>query len=187
MAEWGGSIAMPTDSHRASCFLSRLLRDHTTDELRERLKPKNQEPAPRVSRDPHISADAVDRRWQVFAAQPESRAALLDPQTLEQMECYQHNIENLIGTVKIPVGIAGPLRVNGLHAHGDYFVPLATPEAALVASYCARRPADHRGRRLRRRADGRGGQPVAGLRVPAPSPRRAEFAAWAAGHPARPF
>lgn len=126
---------MPTDHHRARCFLNRLLRDHTADELRERLKPKTQEPAPRVSRDPHISADAVDRRWQVFAAQPESRAALLDPQTLEQMECYQHNIENFIGCVKLPVGVAGPLRVNGLFAQGDYYIPLATTEAALVASY----------------------------------------------------
>ena len=126
---------MPTDHHRASCFLNRLLRDHTADELRERLKPKTQEPAPRVPRDPHMSADAVDRRWQVFAAQPESRAAVLDQQTLEQMERYQHNIENFIGTVKVPVGLAGPLRVNGLFAQGDYYVPLATTEAALVASY----------------------------------------------------
>jgi hydroxymethylglutaryl-CoA reductase (NADPH) len=82
-----------------------------------------------------MSADAVDRRWQVFAAQPESRAALLDPQTLEQMECYQHNIENFIGCVRLPVGVAGPLRVNGLFAQGDYYIPLATTEAALVASY----------------------------------------------------
>ncbi|HEX8878602.1 MAG TPA: hydroxymethylglutaryl-CoA reductase, partial [Candidatus Acidoferrum sp.] len=37
--------------------------------------------------------------------------------------------------VKIPVGIAGPLRVRGMFASGDYYVPLATTEAALVASY----------------------------------------------------
>ncbi len=35
----------------------------------------------------------------------------------------------------MPVGTAGPLRVNGLFAQGDYQVPLATTEAALVASY----------------------------------------------------
>ena len=40
-----------------------------------------------------------------------------------------------IGTVKLPIGIAGPLRVNGLYAQGDYPLPLATSEAALVASY----------------------------------------------------
>src|SRR2546426_1002016 len=30
---------------------------------------------------------------------------------------------------------SGQLRVNGLHAQGDFYVPLATTEAALVASY----------------------------------------------------
>ncbi|MBI4641983.1 MAG: hydroxymethylglutaryl-CoA reductase, partial [Candidatus Tectomicrobia bacterium] len=44
-------------------------------------------------------------------------------------------IENFIGTAKVPVGLAGPLRVNGLFAQGDYYIPLATTEAALVASY----------------------------------------------------
>ena len=37
--------------------------------------------------------------------------------------------------MKVPVGLAGPLRVNGLFAQGDYYIPLATTEAALVASY----------------------------------------------------
>src|SRR5439155_11997623 len=50
-------------------------------------------------------------------------------------ERYKRNIENFIGTVKVPIGVAGPLRVNGLFAQGDYYVPLATTEAALVASY----------------------------------------------------
>lgn len=39
---------MPTDAHRASCFLKRLLADHTTTELRQRLWLKLQEPAKRV-------------------------------------------------------------------------------------------------------------------------------------------
>jgi hydroxymethylglutaryl-CoA reductase (NADPH) len=51
------------------------------------------------------------------------------------MQQYERNIENFIGTVKLPIGLAGPLRVNGLFAQGDYYVPLATTEAALVASY----------------------------------------------------
>ncbi len=37
--------------------------------------------------------------------------------------------------VAIPTGLIGPIRVNGVHAHGDYYVPLATTEGTLVASY----------------------------------------------------
>ena len=45
------------------------------------------------------------------------------------------NIESLIGFARIPVGVIGPLRVNGSVAHGDFYVPLATTEGALVASF----------------------------------------------------
>jgi len=43
------------------------------------------------------------------------------------------NIENMIGTVGIPVGVAGPLPVEGVSAGGEYHLPLATTEGALVA------------------------------------------------------
>ena len=45
------------------------------------------------------------------------------------------NIENFTGVAQVPIGIAGPLRVNGEHAHGDFLIPLATTEGTLVASY----------------------------------------------------
>ena len=44
------------------------------------------------------------------------------------------NIENLIGVIQIPLGIAGPLKIRGEHAIGEYYIPLATTEGALVAS-----------------------------------------------------
>jgi hydroxymethylglutaryl-CoA reductase (NADPH) len=59
---------------------------------------------------------------------------LLDPDTELQQDLFKDNIENFIGTVKVPLGIAGPLRMNGLHAQGEFLIPLATTEAALVAS-----------------------------------------------------
>jgi hydroxymethylglutaryl-CoA reductase (NADPH) len=61
--------------------------------------------------------------------------AIADAGTMADPGLYSANIENFIGTVKLPVGIMGPLRINGLNAHGDYHVPMATTEAALVASY----------------------------------------------------
>ncbi len=45
------------------------------------------------------------------------------------------NIENYIGTAKVPVGLAGPLLIEGEHARGSFYVPLATTEGSLVASY----------------------------------------------------
>lgn len=44
------------------------------------------------------------------------------------------NIENVIGAVQIPVGVAGPLLVHGDYARGRFYIPLATTEGALVAS-----------------------------------------------------
>lgn len=45
------------------------------------------------------------------------------------------NIENFIGVAQVPMGVAGPLRIHGEHAQGDFYVPLATSEGTLVASY----------------------------------------------------
>ncbi len=44
------------------------------------------------------------------------------------------NIENMIGAVQVPLGIAGPLEIKGKNFRGKAFVPLATTEGALVAS-----------------------------------------------------
>ncbi|MDR0438697.1 MAG: hydroxymethylglutaryl-CoA reductase (NADPH) [Methanocalculaceae archaeon] len=44
------------------------------------------------------------------------------------------NIENMIGCVQIPIGIAGPATINGEYAKGEFWLPLATTEGALIAS-----------------------------------------------------
>jgi hydroxymethylglutaryl-CoA reductase (NADPH) len=46
----------------------------------------------------------------------------------------KRNCENMIGTVQVPLGVAGPLLVSGEYAQGSYYLPLATTEGALVAS-----------------------------------------------------
>jgi hydroxymethylglutaryl-CoA reductase (NADPH) len=45
------------------------------------------------------------------------------------------NIENFIGVAQVAIGLAGPLLVNGEHAQGDFYIPMATSEGRLVASY----------------------------------------------------
>jgi len=44
------------------------------------------------------------------------------------------NIENMLGAAQVPMGVAGPVPVDGGAAEGAYYLPLATTEGALVAS-----------------------------------------------------
>src|SRR5919198_3320959 len=45
------------------------------------------------------------------------------------------NVEQFVGVAQVPIGLAGPLLVKGEHAQGEFYVPLATAEGTLVASY----------------------------------------------------
>ena len=65
----------------------------------------------------------------------------LDPETLPG------NVEHFFGVAQVPIGLAGPLLVNGEHAQGEFLVPMATTEGTLVASY-------NRGMKLMREAGG---------------------------------
>ena len=100
-----------------------------------RLVSRHDAAPPHVPGGSSVAEEAMSQRWALPGLTPSSQAELADARTLEQREQYARNIENFIGAVRVPVGLAGPLRVNGVHAHGDFYVPLATTEAALVASY----------------------------------------------------
>lgn len=45
------------------------------------------------------------------------------------------NIENPIGAAQVPMGVAGPVLVQGRYARGLFYVPMATSEGALIRSY----------------------------------------------------
>ena len=45
------------------------------------------------------------------------------------------NIEHFTGVAQVPLGVAGPLLVDGEHAQGEFYIPMATAEGTLVASY----------------------------------------------------
>lgn len=115
--------------------LQKLLQNDSPEALVQKLKAKYHPMLPKVPGTTHITANAIEKRWKLLALDSHHKSMILDAQTSELMQKYEQNIENFIGTVKVPVGLAGPLRVNGLYAQGDYYLPLATTEAALVASY----------------------------------------------------
>jgi hydroxymethylglutaryl-CoA reductase (NADPH) len=56
-------------------------------------------------------------------------------QKIDTSDSFAGNIENFIGMAQMPIGLAGPLLINGANAIGDFYIPLATTEGALVASY----------------------------------------------------
>ena len=84
---------------------------------------------------PYLETRSVPRCRDAGTTPSSPHAELLDARTVDAADRYRANIENFIGTVKVPVGLAGPLLVKGTRARGEYMVPLATTEAALVASY----------------------------------------------------
>lgn len=49
-------------------------------------------------------------------------------------EMAEKNVENMIGVTQVPLGFVGPLLIRGDHAHGEFLVPMATTEGALLAS-----------------------------------------------------
>lgn len=127
--------AMTIDYVHANSYLKRLLKGQSLDSLGERLKPKHHPKRKKLPLFMGISEKAVIKRWETLAVSSQCRETLLDDITRQAMDRYQNNIENFVGTVKLPVGLAGPLRINGIHAQGDFYIPMATTEAALVASY----------------------------------------------------
>ncbi len=126
---------MAANKDRASLFLAKYLAGLDESELEKRLATKPDLPYQRLPRNHKLTDEAVQARWDVLELDDTAQQQILDPQTKAQMQIYKKNIENFIGTIKLPIGLAGPLRVNGLFAQGDYNIPLATSEAALVASY----------------------------------------------------
>ncbi|WP_310599969.1 hydroxymethylglutaryl-CoA reductase [Desulfobulbus sp.] len=124
---------MTQNSQKIEQLAATLLGERSQEEVRKRLEADTKTPYARLANVKGTAPEALRGRWENLLGQGEPIPPAL--YNGEDMEVYGANIENCIGTVKLPVGVAGPLRVNGSFAKGDYYLPLATTEAALVASY----------------------------------------------------
>ena len=97
------------------------------------------EEAPKRDRIPYHKEDDHNREW---AGRRQSFVADFTGKRLEHVDKFSFdpgstrgNIENFVGVAQVPIGLAGPLVVNGEHAKGEFLIPLATTEGTLVASY----------------------------------------------------
>jgi hydroxymethylglutaryl-CoA reductase (NADPH) len=78
--------------------------------------------------------EAAEIRRQALEEMTRTPLSNIGHHSLDVQRASHRNCENFIGVAQIPMGVVGPLRVRGRSVDGDVYVPLATTEAALVAS-----------------------------------------------------
>lgn len=135
---------MPLTRQQALEVIRRLTQWGSLDHLGKRLAPtsaKERREPPDVPRPLDWSAEGTAQRLAFLERMGVSVPHLAGLAERPDPETLRGSIEQFIGMTQIPTGLIGPIRVNGVHAHGDYYAPLATTEGTLVASY-------HRGARL---------------------------------------
>lgn len=82
----------------------------------------------------HTDADtAAEARRRLIEQETDADLSTVGAYAFDASDA-QTSIENMLGAVQIPIGVAGPLTVDGSSAAGTAYLPLATTEGALVAS-----------------------------------------------------
>ena len=88
---------------------------------------------PRSSEDDY-SAEIIGERQAFIEAKTPARLHHTRQYSFEPGD-MAGNIENLFGVAQVPIGLAGPLLINGEYAQGEFYVPMATIEGTMLASY----------------------------------------------------
>ncbi|MFC7057675.1 hydroxymethylglutaryl-CoA reductase (NADPH) [Halovenus salina] len=77
---------------------------------------------------------AAEARRQFLAAETGADLDAIGDFTFDAGQATDANVENFVGSAQVPMGVAGPVAIDGGAADGEYFLPMATTEGALVAS-----------------------------------------------------
>lgn len=136
---------MPTTSEKASRFFDRIVSpEKTIHDIRNKgLEELARERVPAGE----TNAENTTLRLDFLREHGHKFQYLTGEKAFDDIEDLHGNIENYIGMSMVPTGVIGPLHILGTAANGDFYVPLATSEGALVASY-------DRGARVTRMAGG---------------------------------
>ncbi len=125
----------------------------------------------------HADADvATEARRQLLTEETGANLDAVGEYTFAAADA-EPNIENMIGAAQLPMGVVGPIELDGGAAEGETYLPLATTEGALVASV-------NRGCAAMRAADGANARVLTNAMTRAPVFRvrdvaeAAEVSAW---------
>src|SRR5512137_838850 len=78
--------------------------------------------------------DAIRARREFIAQETGTSLENIGIFSIDIERVVKRNCENMIGTVQVPLGVAGPILIKGGYATGTCWLPLATTEGALIAS-----------------------------------------------------
>ena len=130
---------MPTASDKAQKTLANKLNTHQLSHWLQAMASVSPEQKPLPPSIPGGAnwSDAAYQRRRAFVAETIGTdiGYLTGVNPPESPETLRGNIENYIGMTQVPTGLVGPLRILGTEANGDFYIPLATSEGALIASY----------------------------------------------------
>lgn len=129
---------MASSSDKSSNAFRIISTFHDVDKLIENIrnKPLSESKSDRLPIELTTTPEGIEKRQSFLTEETgQSLDMLSGKKPFSEIKALDGNIENYIGMSMIPTGVIGPVRVIGSAAKGDFFVPLATSEGALVASY----------------------------------------------------
>ncbi|HEY3594394.1 MAG TPA: hypothetical protein VGL13_10990 [Polyangiaceae bacterium] len=116
--------------------LAELFARVTSADLADRLRPLSPDQSPIAASLPRAATEQGRRdRAVLLSGAGHALPSVTDDGASYAADRVVGNIENYLGVARVPVGLVGPLRVRGVEASGDFYVPMATTEGTLIASY----------------------------------------------------
>jgi hydroxymethylglutaryl-CoA reductase (NADPH) len=114
-------------------FTAKPFGDLTLD-ITDKIRDEGQLPSIPRDQEDNYSEEAIQARHEYLE---EKTGVDLEhvPEYSFDASMGEGNIENFIGVAQMPLGVAGPMKINGEHAEGEFPIPMATTEGTLVASY----------------------------------------------------